>query len=68
MSVCACFAMCAQYGWNGRPLPAWDPIFDLDFGEPQGLCNQSAPGVFTRQWTSGPVTLDCNTWTADLGL
>ena len=43
-------------------------MFDLDFGEPQGLCNQSAPGVFTRQWTSGPVTLDCNTWTADLGL
>ena len=43
-------------------------MFDLDFGEPSGLCNQTSPGVFSRQWSNAAVTLDCNTWTADLGL
>lgn len=56
------------YGANGHSLPPWDPLFDLDFGEPLGLCNQTSPGVYTRAWTSANVTLNCTSWTADLGL
>ena len=54
------------YGWNGGPLPTYDPLFDSDVGEPVALCVQPQHGVFTRQWTSGNVTLNCNTWTAEL--
>ena len=41
---------------------------DLDFGVPMALCNETAFGVFTRPWSNAVVTLDCNTFTADLGL
>ena len=44
----------------------WDPIFLLQVGEPSGLCAQTADGVFTRAWTYGNVTLDCNSWTAKI--
>lgn len=54
------------YGWNGGPLPAWDTLWDTDVGTPVGLCQQPAPGVFTRLWSNGNATLDCNTWTAQL--
>jgi hypothetical protein len=51
------------YGWNGGPLPDWDPLFDTDVGEPLALCEQAQPGVFSRKWSKGVATLDCNTWT-----
>lgn len=54
------------YGWNGGPLPGWDPLMDLNVGEPLSLCTQPTNGVFTRQWSAGTATLDCNTWTATL--
>ena len=41
---------------------------DLDFGVPTALCNETAFGVFVRPWSNAVVTLDCNTFTADLGL
>lgn len=45
---------------------AWEPLFDLDVGEPLGLCEETRPGVFTRAWSEGVASLDCNTWTAAL--
>lgn len=47
---------------------SWNPIFALDVGEPLNgaLCTEDPPGVFSRQWTKGRPTLDCNTWQADL--
>ena len=52
------------------PPPPTPPIpcRDLDFGVPTALCNQTASGVFSRPWSNAVVTLDCNTFTADLGL
>jgi hypothetical protein len=44
----------------------WDPLFDLDVGEPTGLCVEQSPGVFARSWTKGTASLDCNTFTAVL--
>ena len=38
---------------------AWDPMFMLDVGEPQGLCSEAA-GVFSRKYSKGTATLDCN--------
>lgn len=52
-------------GWNGGGV-GWSDYFLLQVGEPQGVCVQSPSGVFTRQWTYGAVTLDCNTWTASI--
>jgi hypothetical protein len=45
---------------------SWSPLFELDAGEPQGLCEEGAPGVFSRRWSKGAAQLDCNTWEADL--
>jgi hypothetical protein len=54
------------WGWNGGPLPEWDPLFDLDVGVPLGLCSNTTAGVFTRQWSKGTATLDCNSFEATL--
>ena len=58
------------WGWSGGGtinLPPWDPLFDAyDVGEPAGTCTQATPGVFSRVWTKGVATLDCNTFTATL--
>ena len=54
------------WGWNGGPLPPWDPIFDLDVGTPVGLCQAQGNNVFTRSWTKGSAAIDCNAWTATL--
>ena len=45
---------------------AWSPLLALDAGEPVGLCEETAPGVFARAWTRGVAALDCNTWEASL--
>ena len=44
----------------------WDPKWMWDVGEPQGVCYEAAPGVFTRAWTYGNATLNCNTMTAEV--
>ena len=54
------------YGWNGGPLPPWDPLFDMQVGVPQGLCTSPAQGVFSRAWSKGVATIDCNSFTATL--
>ena len=54
------------YGWDGLPLPAWEPIWDTDVGQPVQTCQQTSSGVFSRKWSKGTATLDCNTWTATL--
>ena len=40
-----------------------DPSWEVDYGEPEGLCNETASGVFVREWTKATVRLDCNTFT-----
>jgi hypothetical protein len=44
----------------------WSELFELDAGEPTGLCVETSPGVFARNWTKGTAALDCNSWTASL--
>ena len=41
-------------------------MFRLDVGEPEGLCTESAPGVFQRKWSKGVAALDCNAYEATL--
>lgn len=57
-------------GWQGcgahsAKRDAWDPLFDLDVGEPQGLCTEQA-GVFSRKYTKGTASVSCNSYTATL--
>lgn len=60
------------YGWSGcasSSAPFTRPAnLDADYGEPVGYCEETAPGsgVFTRQWTKADITLDCNTFTANI--
>ena len=51
-----------------HPAQTWDPLFALDVGEPLDLCSESKdhPMVFSRTWTKGVASLDCNTYTASL--
>jgi len=54
---------------DGFPTDAsWSPLFALDVGEPAAgaLCVEAPAGVFSRAWTKGVPSLDCNTWTAEL--
>jgi len=58
------------YAWTGGGsihLPPWDPLWDAyDVGVPTGLCVEEEKGVFSRQWSKGKATLNCNTWQASL--
>ena len=58
------------------PFPSFFPadevpeLLNADFGEPEGLCSETAPksGIFTRKWTKADVAMDCNTWTPTITL
>ena len=41
-------------------------LFNLDVGEPLGLCAEVTSGVFERKWSKGTATLDCHTYTPTL--
>lgn len=59
------------HGWLGcsRGYVVPDEI-NWDYGEPVGLCSETAPGsgVFTREWTKATFTMDCNTWTPTIAM
>ena len=42
------------------------PAFDVDYGTPLGVCKQSTPGVFTREWTKATVEHSCTTGQSSL--
>eukprot|EP00039_Didymoeca_costata_P026535 m.16103 g.16103 ORF g.16103 m.16103 type:complete len:461 (+) comp5584_c0_seq2:76-1458(+) len=57
------------YGWHGcvsDPPPSKE--YDLDYGEPKGLCTETAPmsGIFVREWTKATIQFDCNTMTPNI--
>ena len=58
------------FGWRGcgHALPYDRALLDADYGEPTGLCAETAPGsgVFRRDWTKSTVEMDCNTWSASI--
>ena len=54
------------WGWQGCSVPPWPPQFDMDVGEPLGNCTEGPAGVFSRVYSKGTATLDCNTWAASL--
>ena len=57
------------HGWSGCSKQYEYPKeLDGDYGEPLGLCTETAPGsgIFRRKWSNTNVTLDCNTWSADI--
>ena len=57
------------YGWEGcitTPPPVEE--FDHDYGQPLGLCRETSPGVFYREWTKAHVGLDCNSFSANITL
>jgi len=56
------------YGWHGcgAHYDNWNPLFELDVGEPLENCTEINPGVFSRKWSKGKASLDCNAFTATL--
>lgn len=52
-------------GWESDQR-TWRPEFAWDVGVPGGECREAPPGVFSRAWTFGAVTLDCATFTGTI--
>ena len=44
----------------------WTPDLDRDVGKPVGRCVESSPGRFSREWSSGHVSIDCSNLTVTL--
>lgn len=54
------------HGWRGCSRTyLFPPELNADYGEPQGLCRETAPasGVFVREWSKATVQMDCKSWT-----
>jgi hypothetical protein len=59
------------HGWLGCSR-----IYDVpeqlnwDYGEPLGMCNETAPnsGIFQREWSKATIEMDCNSWTPTITL
>ncbi len=49
------------FGWPSDTTD-WRPEFLWQVGTPMGVCAETAPGVFSRPWTHGAASLDCNSW------
>jgi hypothetical protein len=41
---------------------------DVDYGTPTEFCREASPGVFTREWTKATVTLDYNSFEANISM
>jgi hypothetical protein len=54
-------------GWQGcdsagsQSKHAWDPLYDMFTGSPLELCTERDPGVFSRKWSGGSASFNCNT-------
>lgn len=55
------------WGWESDDRN-WNDLFWLQVGEPlnDNLCMETQEGIFSRIYTLGTVSLNCNTWTAIL--
>ena len=53
------------HGWKGCSREYEYPAaLNGDYGEPtDAVCRETAPGVFTREWTRATVEMDCATFT-----
>jgi hypothetical protein len=56
----------ATRGSTGFGPYTWEPELEMDYGEPLEQAVEGPAGVFTRRWSRGTVSLDCNHWTATL--
>jgi hypothetical protein len=71
-STAAFLIVRGSYAWHGFPwmdfnqYPPWHSNFGLQVGIPQGDCTQTSSHSWSRPWTYGVVTLDCNSWTASI--
>ena len=57
------------HGWLGCSREyAYPTELNGDYGEPLGLCSETATGsgVFTREFTKSTVQMDCNTYTPQI--
>lgn len=52
--------------WWESDMKDWRSEFLWAVGEPSNTCTVTSSGVFSRSWTYGDATLDCNTWTATI--
>ena len=50
------------YGWESDQRD-WNAAFLYQVGVPLGPCIQASPSRFTRAWTHGVASLDCDTFT-----
>ena len=47
------------HGWRGCSKEYLFPeALNKDYGQPMGICKETAKGVFTRQWTKASIKMD----------
>mmetsp|Transcript_894 Transcript_894/g.2044 ORF Transcript_894/g.2044 Transcript_894/m.2044 type:complete len:441 (-) Transcript_894:36-1358(-) len=59
------------HGWKGCSRNYFfPPELNEDYGEPHGLCTETAPGseIFRREWSKASVEMDCTSWTPRITL
>ena len=57
------------YGFQGCSKPYYrPPELDADYGSPLGLCQETKPGVFAREYTHAHVSVDCTTYHAAIAV
>ena len=55
------------WGWKGCSVNyAFPEELNGDYGTPSGLCSESSPGVFTRDFDKSIVTMDCNKYIGNI--
>lgn len=52
-------------GWESGN-DSFNSAFLFDVGEPQGPCAEAPAGVFSRPWSFGTASLDCNSFAASV--
>ena len=61
-----------RYAWLGTGWKGADrqysrpPQLNADYGTPQGFCAETAPAIFTRNFTRAVVSMDCASWNASI--
>ena len=67
-SLAAFLVVRPEYGWLGygweSDMRMWNDVFLYDVGEPTEYVCREFGGVYSREWSYGDVSLDCNKWTA----
>jgi hypothetical protein len=60
---------CSSGSQTGQEMYPRPPQLDVDYGVPTSTCSETVPGqsgVFVRSYSNAAVSMDCNTYIANI--